>query len=85
MLFLYVKQMHLKHEKVRIVCCCYLSASLTRILSLLQFLVTFFVRFVVTPESKGFGAERAGDGAAAAEVLAVLVRTELRALSVGAA
>ncbi len=47
--------------------------------------MTFFVRFVVTPESKGFGAERAGDGAAAAEVLAVLVRTELRALSVGAA
>lgn len=63
----------------------HLSARLTGILSLLHLLVALLVSFVVAPEGKGLGAERAGDGPAAAEVLAVLVGPEVRALGVGAA
>ena len=43
------------------------------------------MRLVVTPKCKGFSAKRAGDGPAAAEVLAVLVRLELGALRVSTA
>lgn len=60
----------------------YLSTSCARILPLFKFLMAFLMRLVVTPKCKGFCAKRAGDGPAAAEVLAVLVRLELGALRV---
>ena len=47
--------------------------------------MSLLVRFVVAPECEGLGAQRAGDGPAAAEVLAVLVSPEVRALGVGTA
>ena len=63
----------------------YLSTSLAWILSLFELLVTFLVRFIVTPKCESFGAHLAGDGPAAAEVLAVLTGPEIGTLSVGAA
>ena len=57
----------------------YLAARLTRILPLLQLLMTLFVRLVVAPEGEGFGAEGAGDGALVAGAFHVVVGGHLGA------
>ena len=57
----------------------YLAARLTRVLSLLQLLMTFFVRLVVAPQGEGFGAEGAGDWALVAGAFHVVVGSHLGA------
>ena len=51
----------------------YLPAGLTRILPLLQFLMTLFMSLVMTPESERLGAQWTTNGSLITDSLAVLV------------